>query len=109
MSGINTGIQTISQRVYLNNEDNYRTNLFYPMIDAVLIGLNDHFFVHNVALCPDSDTFLDIEIFKTFAVKIKVDFCSLSNEIKVIKSMVKDPNTKLENIIDSYDHLLLLK
>ena len=47
MSGINTGIQTISQRVYLNNEDNYRTNLFYPMIDAVLIGCPTPFIIDS--------------------------------------------------------------
>ena len=86
------------------------------MIDAVLIELNDRFSVHNIAiltgisaLCPDSDTFLEIEILKAFAVQMKADFCSLSNEIQVIKSMVKDPNTKLENIIDFYDYLLPLK
>ena len=36
---------------------------------------------------------------------MKANFCSLSNEIQVIKSMVKDPDTKLENIIDFYDYL----
>ena len=40
---------TTGQRGYLN-EDNYRANLFYPMIDAVLIELNDRFSVHNIAI-----------------------------------------------------------
>jgi len=100
----------------LNNEANYRENLFYPIIDAVLIELNDRFSGHNIAilagisaLCPDDDSFLKIEILKPFAVQMKADFCSLSNEIQVIKPMIKDPNTKLENIIDFYCYLLPLK
>jgi len=45
----------------LNNEDSYRTNLFYSIMDAVLIELNDRFSFHNMeilngisALCLDS-------------------------------------------------------
>ncbi|CAF1475900.1 unnamed protein product, partial [Adineta ricciae] len=107
---------TIGQRDYLNNEDDYRENLFHLTIDAVLIELNDRFSVHNLAvlagmsaLCPDSDTFLQINILKAFAVQMKADFSSLSNEMQVIKPMIKDTNTKLENIIDFYSYLLPLK
>ena len=55
---------TIGQPDNMNNEDNYRINLVYPIVDAVLIELNDRFSVHNMeilisisALCPDSENF----------------------------------------------------
>ncbi|CAF3872350.1 unnamed protein product [Rotaria sp. Silwood2] len=105
---------TIGQRDNLNNEDNYRIDLFYPIVDAVLIELNDRFSVHNMeilisisALCPDSENFLQSEILKPFAVEMKADICSLCNEIEVVKSMLKD--SKLENIVDLYYQLLPLK
>ncbi|CAF1604927.1 unnamed protein product [Rotaria magnacalcarata] len=104
----------IGQRDNLNNEDSYRTNLFYPIIDAVLIELNDRFSIHNIeilisisALCPDSENFLESESLKPFALEMKADFCSLCNEIEVLKSMLKDTN--LENIVDLYHQVLPLK
>ncbi|CAM4973722.1 unnamed protein product [Rotaria socialis] len=104
----------IGQRDNLNNEDSYRTNLFYPIIDAVLIELNDRFSIHNIemlisisALCPDSEKFLESESLKPFALEMKADFCSLCNEIEVLKSMLKDTN--LENIVDLYHQVLPLK
>ncbi|CAF3969951.1 unnamed protein product, partial [Rotaria sordida] len=105
---------TIGQRDNLNNENNYRINLFYPIVDAVLIELNDRFSDHNLeiligisALCPDNENFLQTEILKPFAAQMKADFCSLCNEIQVVKSMLKD--SKLENIVDLYYQLLPLK
>ena len=98
-------ISTIGRPDNVNNEDNYRINLFYPIVDAVIIELNDRFPVHNMeilisisALCTDSETFLHSEILKPFAVEMKIDFCFLCNEIEVIESMLKD--SKLENIVD---------
>lgn len=105
---------TIGQRDSLNNESNYRINLFYPIIDAALIELNDRFSAHNMeilismsALCPDSENFLQSEILKPFAVEMKADFSLLCNEIEVVKFMLKD--SKLENIVDLYYQLLPMK
>ncbi|CAF1991717.1 unnamed protein product [Rotaria magnacalcarata] len=59
------------------------------------------------ALCPDSEKFLESESLKPFALEMKADFCSLCNEIEVLKSMLKDTN--LENIVDLYHQVLPLK
>ena len=34
---------SVGQRDVINNEDKYRTDLYYPRIDSMLIELNDHF------------------------------------------------------------------
>ena len=47
------------------------------------------------------------KILKPSSVQMKVDFCSLFNEIQVLKSMLKD--TKLKSIVDLYVELLPLK
>ncbi|CAF1237482.1 unnamed protein product [Adineta ricciae] len=59
------------------------------MIDTVLLELNDRFSVNNIAiligisvLCADDDNFLQIDRLKPFALHMKTDFCSLSNEIE---------------------------
>jgi hypothetical protein len=98
----------------MNNEDQYRENLYYPLINSILIKLNDRFSLQNMqilngilALCPDSDKFLQKEVLKPFAVQMKADLSSLFNEIEVLKSMLKD--TKLKSIVDLYVELLPLK
>ncbi len=84
---------------------------FYPIIDSILIELNDRFSSENMeilkgisALCPDSGNFLQVKTIKTFAMQMKADFCSLCDEIQVLKSMLKD--SKLESIIDLYLEIL---
>jgi hypothetical protein len=46
---------------------------------------------------------LQTNILKPFAVQMKVDFCSLCNQIQVLKSMLKD--SKLKSIADLYYEL----
>ena len=105
---------SVGQRETMNNEDQYRTNLYYPLIDSTLIELNDRFSFENMqilngisALCPDSDNFLQSEVLKPFALQMKADFSLLCNEIQVLKQMLKD--SKLNSIVDLYAELLPLK
>ncbi|CAF0733420.1 unnamed protein product [Adineta steineri] len=105
---------SVGQRVQLNNEDQYRTNLFYPFIDSILIELNDRFSSENMeilngisALCPDHDNFLDHSLLKAFAIQLKVDLCSLYNELQVLKPMLK--KLSLKTIVDLYTEILPLK
>jgi len=81
---------------------------------VVLIELNDRFSFKNLeilngisALCPDNENFFQTEILKAFAVQMNANFCSLCNEIQVLKSMLKD--SKLKSIVDFYFELLPLK
>jgi hypothetical protein len=69
-------------------EDQYRANLYYPLINFILIELNDRFSFENMqmlngisALCPDSDNFLQTEVLKPFTIQMKADLSSLFNEI----------------------------
>ncbi len=58
-------------------------------------------------LSPDSANFLDCAVLKSFAIQMKVDLCSLYNELQVLKSMLKDSN--LKTIVDLYVEILPLK
>jgi hypothetical protein len=105
---------SIGQCDNINDEDKYRINLYYPLLDSILIELNDRFSSQNMeilngisALCPDAENFLQMEVLKPFAAQMKVDFCLLCNEIQVLKSMLKD--SKLKTIVDLYVELLPLK
>ncbi|CAF2998956.1 unnamed protein product [Rotaria sp. Silwood2] len=104
---------SIGQRDNVNNEDQYRTNLYYPLIDSILIELNDRFSFENMqilngisALCPDSDNFLKIDVLKPFALQMKTDLHSLDNEIRVLEPMMK--NSKSKTIVELYVELLPL-
>ncbi|CAF3818324.1 unnamed protein product [Adineta steineri] len=105
---------SVGQRVQLNNEDQYRTNFFYPFIDSILIELNDRFSSENMeilngisALCPDHDNFLDHSLLKAFAIQLKVDLCLFYNELQVLKPMLK--KLSLKTIVDLYTEILPLK
>ena len=59
---------TIGHRDHLNSEAKYRTNLYFPLIDSMLVELKDRFSEKSInvvnginALCPESDNFLQAE------------------------------------------------
>ena len=105
----------VGRRDNLNNEDSYRKkNCFFPIVEAVLVELNDRLSVSDMemligilAFCPGSEISLKTEVLKSFAMKMKADFCSLYDEIQVVKSMLND--SKLENIVELNYQLLPLK
>ena len=105
---------SIGQRDVLNTEDRFRTDIYYPVIDSILIELNDRFSSQNMeilnsisALCPDHNNFLDIDLLQIFSSHMKCDSSALSNEVQVLKAMLKD--VKLKSIIDLYLKILPLK
>ena len=107
-------MSTIGHRDDLTSEYEYRTNLYYPIIDSILLELKDRFSDDNIliligtsALCPEINNFLHIESIQPLATQMGVDFSSLCNEIQVVKPMLKDK--KLDNIVDLYAELLPLK
>jgi hypothetical protein len=58
---------TIGQREEINNDIKYRTGIFYPKIDSILVEINDHFSKTNMeivcsisSLPPDNPTFLEV-------------------------------------------------
>ena len=102
---------TIGQCADMNNEDQYKTHIFYPIIDSILIEMNDRFSKTNIeilrgiaALLPDNQTFLDVEELKNLCVFLKCDISLMSNEIQVLKPMLQQ--TKSNDIIALYFELL---
>ena len=102
---------TVGHRDHLDGEVKYRANLFFPLVDSMLVELNDRFSEKCIAvlngingLCPESENFLQTEHIQQFSSLLKADFPSLCNEIHVLKPMLKD--RKLENIVDLYVELL---
>jgi hypothetical protein len=57
--------------VYVFYEDKYRTELYYPLIESILIESNDCFSCKNIevlnrlsALCPDRESFSQVIMLK---------------------------------------------
>ena len=105
---------TIGHRDHLNSEAKYRTHLYFPLIDSMLVELKDRFSEKSInvvnginALCPERDNFLQAESIQGFSSLVKANFSSISNEIQVLKPMLKDRG--LKNIVDFYVELLPLK
>ncbi len=58
---------TIEQREEIDNDIKYRTGIFYPEIDSILVEINDHFSKTNIeilrsisSLPLDNPTFLEV-------------------------------------------------
>jgi hypothetical protein len=105
---------TIGQREEIDNKNKYRMLIFYPVIDSILLEMNDRFSKTNMeilrgisSLSPDSSTFLEIEELKALCAMSQCDIQLLNNEIQVLKPMLKQ--TKPKNIIDLYFEVLPLK
>ncbi|CAM4819981.1 unnamed protein product [Rotaria magnacalcarata] len=102
---------TIGQREEINNKNKYRIFVFYPVIDSILIEINDRFSKTNMdilrsvsSLSPDSSKFLEIDELKALCVMLKSDIQLLNNEIQVLKPMLKQ--LKPKNMIDLYFEVL---
>jgi hypothetical protein len=105
---------TIGQREEIDSKNKYRIFFFYPVIDSILIEMNDRFSKTNMeilraisSLSPDGSTFLEIEELKALCVMLQCDIRLLNNEIQVLKPMLKQ--LKPKNIIDLYFEVLPLK
>ncbi|CAF4928516.1 unnamed protein product, partial [Rotaria sp. Silwood1] len=77
-----------------NDEYRIRTSIYYPLIDAILIELNDRFSNSNLnlltslsSLYPESENFLEFHSLREFADHLNCDRNLLENELNVIKPM----------------------
>ncbi|CAF5104178.1 unnamed protein product, partial [Rotaria magnacalcarata] len=71
---------TIGQREEINNKNKYRIFVFYPVIDSILIEINDRFSKTNMdilrsvsSLSPDSSKFLEIDELKALC-NVKIGY-----------------------------------
>ncbi|CAF1525076.1 unnamed protein product [Adineta ricciae] len=105
---------TIGQREEGNDKNKYKVLVFYPIIDSILLEMNNRFFSTNIeiirgisSLSPDSSTFLDIEELRALCTILQSDIHLLNNEIQVLRTMLKQ--SKSTNIIDLYFEILPLQ
>ncbi|CAF0946146.1 unnamed protein product [Didymodactylos carnosus] len=90
---------TIGHRDYADNQEQYRTSIYYPLIDSVLIELN-HWFSSEAmellssisSLCSKHEKFLDFEIVKPSELHLDINPNELQNELNVLRSFLKNKN-----------------
>ena len=105
---------TVGQREAIDSKNKYRVFIFYPVIDSILLEMNDRFSKTNMkilrgisSLSPDSSKFLELEELKALCVMLQSDIHLLNNEIQVLKPMLKQ--LKPKNMIDLYFEVLPYK
>ncbi len=105
---------TIGHRKELVTEEDYRDNIYYPLIDAILVEMRDRFSPSNIALLssvssisPQSKSFLDYDLLLPLAVHIHCDTNHLFNEIQVLKPMLE--GKALSSLTDLYHQIMPLK
>ena len=81
----------------INDEHWFRTSIFYPLIDSILVELNDRFSNTNLDLLrslavmyPENEQFLEFKSLRSLADHLN----QLENELNVIKPMIKDDHSK---------------
>jgi hypothetical protein len=107
-------MSTIGQREDISDKSEFKDRIFYPVIDSILIEMNDRFSNDNLAilrgvssLSPDSATFLEVEELKYLCSVLQCDILLLVNEIQVLKPMLEQ--SKSQNIVDLYFEVLPFK
>ncbi|CAF1600584.1 unnamed protein product [Rotaria magnacalcarata] len=105
---------TIGHRKEITSEDDYRDNIYYPLIDAILIEMRDRFSPSNIALLstlssvsPQNKSFLNYDLLLPLASHINCDRNYLFNEIQVLKPMLDNKN--LSSISELYHDLMPLQ
>ena len=70
-------MSTIAERESIDTQSKYRTSIFYPVIDSILIEMRDRFSTMNInilsgisSLSPEAPTFLKLEELKTLCITL---------------------------------------
>ncbi|CAF3612443.1 unnamed protein product [Rotaria socialis] len=98
---------TIGEREIIDCECKYRTSIFYPVIDSIILEMRDRFSTTNMdilravsSLSPESSTFLELTELKALCLMLQCDTSLLKNEIQVFKPMLNQSKSK--NITDLF-------
>ena len=85
-----------NQKSFRSNENKLRHELFYSLIDSILIEPNDRFSDENIllfssvsAIHPSNQQFLEIEPLKPLASHLMVDLKQPENELSVVKHFIR--------------------
>ena len=100
-------MSTIGEGESIDTQSKYRTFIFYPVIDSILIEMRDRFSTTNIdilsgvsSLSSEAQMFLKLEELKTLCIMLHQDVVLPNSEIEVLKPMLK--KSKSKNIIDLY-------
>lgn len=107
-------LSTVGQRQLIDTQIKYRTFIYYPVIDCILIEMNDRFSKTNIeflrgisSLSPGCSNFLDMKEIEPLCQIAQSNSLLLYNEIEVVKHMLKQK--QLIDIVDLYFALLPFK
>ncbi|CAF4203555.1 unnamed protein product [Rotaria magnacalcarata] len=96
-----------NQKSFHSNENKFRDELFYSLIDSILIELNNRFSDDNIllfssvsAVHPSNQQFLEIEFLKPLASHLLVDFKLLENELNIVKHFIREKIASMKTIQD---------
>ncbi|CAF1440621.1 unnamed protein product, partial [Didymodactylos carnosus] len=104
---------TIGQRETVSTSKDFMSRIYLPLIDCMLVELNDRFSLKTLSLMksistvyPESGNFLNIDQVDEFCRHVDVDSSALKNEFNVIKSWIE--SKKVSDIIKFLNKLLPL-
>ncbi len=102
---------TLGQREVLSSSTDFMNRIFFPLIDCMLVELNNRFSSKTLSMMksmstvyPESENFLDPDDIHEFSRHIDVDSSALKNEFIVIKPMLE--SRTINNIIEFLNELL---
>ena len=105
---------TITERDSIDNESTYKISLFHPVIDSILLEINNRFSRTDTdilrgmsSLSPDSQQILEVEELKPLCTILKCDVSLLNNEVQVLRPMWE--GKFLKSMTDLYFEMLPYK
>ncbi|CAF1464519.1 unnamed protein product, partial [Rotaria sordida] len=104
---------TLRQREVLSSSTDFMNRIYFPLIDCMLVELNDRFSSKTLSLMksistvyPESSNFLNIDDIEEFSRHIDTDPSALKNKFIVIKSMLQSKT--INDVIEFLNELLPL-
>lgn len=105
---------TLGQREKFSGPRDFMDRIYFPLIDSILIELNDRFSSRTLSLMksvscvyPESVNFLNVDAVNEFADHIGADKNALKNEFRVLKPMIE--SRKMGTIFELFAEIMPLR
>ena len=102
---------TVDQREIISSSKDYINRIYFPLIDCMLVELNDRFSTKTLPLLksistvyPETTNFLNVDHVEEFSRHINIDSNALKNEFIVIKPMLQSKN--IHDVIEFLNELI---
>ena len=106
--------QSIGARDILSSSQHYKVNVYFPVLDSILLELKNRFSHNNIEIMkgissinPQSRKFFDVSSLKPLAILYNLDYDCLCMEVTLAKKTLA--KCELENIHDVFLELLPLR